>query len=229
MSENTIAAKKSPEMLDYLLKRRSVKVLDMVEPGPSQEELEIMLRAACRVPDHGKLSPFYFIIFGGDKRIQVSKALREAYLSEEPEASPAKLDLEAARFERAPLVIAVVSRIREAKVPAWEQILCAGAACQNLILAANALGYGAQWLTEWYAFNDSFKAHLGLEKGREHIAGFVYIGSTSSQPEERPRPDLKELVNYYESDKPLIKGNLYNNDGKGFAPLQFEFLLETNT
>jgi nitroreductase len=225
MSE-LIAAKKSPEMLEYLLKRRSVKVLDMQEPGPSQDDVETMLTAACRVPDHGKLSPFYFVLFEGDKRTQAGKALREAYLSEEPEASPAKLDLEAARFTRAPLVIAVISRIREAKVPAWEQILCAGAACQNLILAANALGYGAQWLTEWYAFNDSFKAHLGLEKGREHVAGFIYIGSTSAQLEERPRPALKELVNYYESGKPLTKGEAYNNDGKGFAPFQCEFLLE---
>lgn len=225
MSE-LIVAKKSPEMLEYLLKRRSVAVLKMAEPGPSQGEIETIITAAMRVPDHGKLSPFYFIVFDKEKREQIGGLLREAFLAEEPDAPSAKLDLEAGRFMRAPVVIVVVSRIRQSKIPTWEQILCAGAACQNMLLAANAMGYAAQWLTEWYAYSETFKQGLGLEAGRDHIAGVMYLGTPAETPEERVRPVISDFINYYSSEekpKLKLKGDGYEKADKGFAEHKFHF------
>jgi nitroreductase len=209
-----IAARKSPEMLDYLLRRRSVSVKLLGGPGPSAEQVKTMLGAAMRVPDHGKMFPWYFVVFTGAARAQAGELLKKAWLAEEPQAAPAKLELEAERFTRAPLVIAVISRVREGKHPQWEQILSAGAACHNLCLAANALGFGANWLTEWYAYSETFRRDLGLD-GRDHIAGFIYIGTPKETPEERARPEAEKIVTYWEPGAALNKGEGYGIAGMG--------------
>lgn len=181
----------------------------MGNKAPSADEIRKILEVASRVPDHGKLSPWYFIVFDGERREKIAPLLREAYLLEEPDATEAKLDLEAERFTRAPLVILVVSRLRPAKKPYWEQILSSGAACYNLCLAANALGYGTNWLTEWYSYNDHFKEKLGLEQ-RDHIAGAIYIGNVENMPEERPRPNLDKVMTFWERGISLNKGDEYD-------------------
>lgn len=207
MNKNKIiAAQKSKELLDYLLHRRSTITKTLQEPGPSSEEITKILSAASRVPDHGKLNPWHFIVFQGENRKAIGDLLLEAYKTEDPNASEAKLELESERFLRAPTVIAVISRLRKSKHPAWEQYLSAGAACQNLCLAANALGYGTHWLTEWYSYNNKFHDLLSLDE-RDNIAGFIYIGTPQKAPEERDRPDLKKITTYWTSNASLNKGD----------------------
>ncbi len=202
----------SPEMLEYLQKRRSVVAQNMTEPAPSKDEMDSILRAAARVPDHGKLNPWYFIVFDGQSRVDIGVKIAELYPQENPDFKPAHIEVERERFTRAPMVVGVVSRIRNGKPPQWEQVLSAGAACMNLVLAANAAGYGAQWLSEWYSYNDDFKSYLGLD-ARDHIAGFIHIGTIKDKEliEERPRPDMNEIVTYWNGNASDVKkGDQYN-------------------
>lgn len=203
-------------LADYLKTRRSVAARKLVEPAPTPEQIKEMLTMAARTPDHGKMTPYYFIVWDGKAREEIAPLLREAYKSEDPEAAPAKLDLEAEKFLRAPLVIAVVSRIREGKHPQWEQILTSGAVCMNLVHAAHALGFAANWLSEWMCFNDVFKKSLGLEEGRDNIAGFIHIGTASEAPEDRERPDLSLITTHWSKDATLAKGDeAYNKESFG--------------
>jgi len=190
---------RSQEVLDLLLARRSAKVATIVEPGPNEEELEIILRAASRVPDHGKLAPWRFVLFRGEARGKFGKLLRKRFAKVEPSASDDQLAFEQKRFERAPLIVAVISRVTEGiKIPKWEQKLSSGAVCQNMLIAAAALGYTGCWLTEWYAYDEEIDRELGLKKG-ERVAGFVYLGSASRANDERPRPDLKDICEDWKS------------------------------
>jgi nitroreductase len=182
------------QAIDLLLTRRSVSANALAEPGPSEAEVELILRAASRVPDHKKLVPWRFILFQGEARAAFGNVLAETCLVEETDAGAFRLENEAKRFLRAPLVIAVISRVvKNPAAPEWEQILSAGASCQNLVLAANALGYGTQWITEWCAYSQGVRSALGLAEN-ERVAGFVYVGTPQEKPEERERPDLKEIV-----------------------------------
>lgn len=184
----------SNQALSLLLTRRSVSANALSGPGPSKEELELILRAASRVPDHKKLAPWRFILFQGEARAAFGRVLAAVCEQEEKDASPFRLETEAKRFLRAPLVIAVISRVvKNPAAPEWEQILSAGAACQNLILAANALGYGTQWITEWYAYSRGVRSALGLA-ANERVAGFIYVGTPKEKPEERERPSLDDIV-----------------------------------
>ncbi|OFW72798.1 MAG: nitroreductase [Alphaproteobacteria bacterium RBG_16_64_48] len=180
--------------IDLLLARRSVSANALGEPGPSAVEIELILKAASRVPDHKKLVPWRFLLFQGEARATFGNVLAEICREEETDPGAFRLENEAKRFLRAPLVIAVISRVvKNPAAPEWEQILSAGAACQNLILAATALGYGAQWITEWCAYSEGVRQALSLA-GNERVAGFVYIGTAKEQPDERERPTLGEIV-----------------------------------
>lgn len=184
---------RSQEVIDLLLARRSAKVATIVEPGPDESELEIILRAASRVPDHGKLAPWRFILFRGAARGKFGTLLRKRFAKVEPAANDDQLAFEQKRFERAPLIVAVISRVTDGiKIPEWEQKLSSGAVCQNMLIAATALGYTGCWLTEWYAYDEEIDRALGLKEG-ERVAGFVYLGSASRVNDERPRPDLKDI------------------------------------
>lgn len=216
------SGKKNPELLDYLLKRRSAPKDGLDAPGPDKTQLEQILRAGTRVPDHGKMCPWYFLVFEGKAREEAGKLAAEAFVKANPDARPDKVEIEAARFMRAPLVIAVISRMRRGKNPFWEQMLSAGAVCMNLSLAAHALGFGAQWLTEWMAYNAGFKSALGLDAG-DHIAGFIYIGSVTKQPEERDRPDLSAVVTHWLPCAELNKGDQYHNEKFGYPEKGFDF------
>ena len=185
------------EVLNTLLTRRSVLAKEMVAPGPSTEQIDQILAAAHRVPDHGKIGPWRFIVFTGEAREQFSQVLGEIFAAENPDAAEAVTGFEKQRLTRAPVVIAVISAPNvEHKVPVWEQELSAGAACQNILLAASALGFGAQWLSEWYAYNDSVNQELELAS-TERVAGFIYIGSHDKAPKERIRPSLEERIQYW--------------------------------
>lgn len=174
--------------------RRSVVANKLGEPGPTESELRQLLTAAARVPDHKKLVPWRFILFRGEARAAFGRVLAQAYEAEEAEPSPWRAETEAGRFLRAPIVIAVISRTVDAPgVPEWEQILSAGAVCQTLLTGAGALGYSAQWITEWYAYSAPVCAALGLAPN-ERVAGFVYVGTAKEPPQERDRPDLESVV-----------------------------------
>ena len=184
---------RSDQTIDLLLTRRSVKPMTMATPGPSDEDLDIILRAGARVPDHGKLAPWRFILFKGDARAAFGVVLRQRFAQAEPRADAERLALEEGRFMRAPLVVAVISRLMPSqKAPEWEQRLSAGACCQNMLVAATALGYASCWLTEWCAYDEGVAQALGLGDS-ERVAGFLYFGNTTQPNEERKRPQLSDI------------------------------------
>ena len=192
----------SEEFLATLLNRRSTTAAMLGDPGPNEDELELILRAGARVPDHRRVAPFRFIVFSGDARARFGDVLKSSFRKSNPGADEDSLRLEAGRFLRAPVVIGVISSVDpNHKTPEWEQVLCCGAVCQNILLAASASGYAAQWLTEWYAYNgyDSdgdVGPALSLTDD-ERIAGFIYIGTAKESPRERARPDLASKITRY--------------------------------
>jgi nitroreductase len=185
----------SQPIIDLLLTRRSVKVPMLAEPGPTADQLATILRAASRVPDHKKLVPWRFIVFEGDARARFGGVLADICAKEEKQPpSAGRLEMERTRLARAPAVVAVISRVTpHPAAPEWEQVLSCGAACMNLCLAANGLGFGTCWLTEWYSFSEGVRRALGLADN-ERIAGFIYIGTAKERQEERERPDLTQIT-----------------------------------
>lgn len=183
-------------LLDYLAIRRSTPAFQMSEPGPDKGEIEEILRLGSRVPDHGKIAPWRFIVYRGDERIAIGKELLKLALEANPALSAEMTQVEQTRFTRAPVVVAVVSTAApHFKIPEWEQIMSAGALCLNLSMAANAHGYAANWLTEWFAYDERAHPLLGIRTG-EKVAGFIHIGSTTFPATERPRPPLSETVSW---------------------------------
>jgi nitroreductase len=183
-----------PDAIELLKIRRSVKPREMNGPGPSAAELETILTIGARVPDHGKLTPWRFIVFEGDARLRAGAIIADVFVQQNPNATPAEIDTERHRLMDAPLVIGVVSFTRpHPKVPPWEQQLSAGASAMNIVTAATALGYGANWLTGWFAFDRGVLDRLGL-KADEKLAGFIHIGTPSKPSEDRPRPALADIV-----------------------------------
>jgi nitroreductase len=184
----------SPETLDLLLRRRSTSAKAMGEPGPDAGQLLQMLQAASRVPDHGKLFPWRFLVIEDEARAALGEVLAEALAARNASVSESLKRFERARFLRAPIVVVVISALKTEKpIPEWEQQLSAGAVCQTLLIAAAAAGFGANWLTEWCAYDDIVTIKLGLGVG-ERVAGFVYIGTATGPIEERARPELDDIV-----------------------------------
>ena len=180
--------------LDLLRTRRSVPPPQLKEPGPDAQALDAILTVAARVPDHGKLAPWRFIVIAGAARARIGETIAAAFAADNPEADAARLDLERRRLCHAPTVVAVVSRAGpHVKIPEWEQVLSAGAAAMNLVVAANAAGFATAWLTEWFAYDRRVLDALGLTPA-ERLAGFVHIGRADAVPSDRPRPDLAEIV-----------------------------------
>jgi nitroreductase len=182
-----------PNALDLLLSRRSGSAKAMKGPGPNAEQLHIILAAGVRVPDHGKLTPWRFILFEGEARARMGGVLAEI-VAGAPDVSPERIALERGRFMRAPVVVGVVSRAREQlPIPLWEQELSAGAVCMNIVIAAHAMGFVANWVTEWCAYHPKVLEKIGL-RPTERIAGFIYIGQPADALEDRPRPKVESLT-----------------------------------
>lgn len=175
---------------DYLLSRRTVTAPFLAEPGPDHETLGELLTIACRVPDHGKLAPWRFVIYQGDARAKAGERLAALVRSRDPESSEERLDVERGQFLPAPLTVGVLSTAApHVKIPEFEQLLAAGNVCFNLCHAANALGFGAHWVTRWFAYDEEAANLLGAQKG-ERFVGFVHIGTPQTQLEDRDRPDV---------------------------------------
>ncbi len=185
------------QVVEFLAARQSAPIGELEQPGPDDDDIQIMLQIASRVPDHGKLAPWRFIIYRGQSRHHIGEKLAELAEKRQGSLSDVARLKEQERFSRAPLVIGVVSRPREHPViPDWEKFLSGGAAAMNLLLAANGLGYGANWITNWYSDDEEGRRILGLAP-EERVIGFVHIGSHSGAIAERRRPDLETLVSDY--------------------------------
>ena len=183
--------------LSLLAARRSVAPLNMTGPGPTPAQVDTLLAIGARVPDHGKLAPWRFILFEGQARLAAGRHIAAAFHAANPGADADRLTLESKRLAHAPLVIGVVSRAAaHVKIPEWEQVLSAGAVCMNLVVAANAMGFSACWLTEWYSYDRRALEPLGIG-ATEKAAGFIHIGRPINPPEERVRPVMSEIVSRY--------------------------------
>ena len=190
----------SQETLNLLSQRRSTPVIGLGAPGPSTGQLEQLLEIAARVSDHRRVVPFRFIVFRDHARTKFGDVLAQVFAAANPEASREMIAIERGRFERAPLVIAVISTVDvDHRTPEWEQILTAGAVCQNMLVGANAMGFAGQWLTEWYAFDPAIRDALGLKGPYEQVAGFLYFGTAQTDPKERPRIEAREITTYWEA------------------------------
>lgn len=184
-------------VLDFLLSRKSAPIAELRAPAPSDDEIATIVRAASRVPDHGRLAPWRFIVYRGDGRFEIGELLAKRAAEREGPLAEARIEQEKARFARAPLVIGVIHCPRDnPKIPQWEMLLSGGAAAMNLVHAANALGYGTNWITNWYSDDDEGRRILGLAPD-ERVVGFVHIGTFSGDIAERPRPEPAALISEY--------------------------------
>ncbi len=180
----------NPAVLEFLARRRSASAGTLTAPGPDARELRDLLRLAARVPDHGKLSPWRFIILEGADKTAFVAALEAIAAGR---ADGEKLAGALFKIRQPPLTVVVVSRVTANKIPDWEQRLSAGAVCMSLLIAAQAMGYGANWITDWYAYDAAVEALLGLAPD-ERIAGYVHLGVAAEPPLERVRPDLDAIT-----------------------------------
>ncbi|MCR9134697.1 MAG: nitroreductase [Alphaproteobacteria bacterium] len=186
----------NPALISYLQSRRSVAANLLGEPGPDPETVRSILKVASRVPDHGKLAPWRFIVISGEARQRLSTQFGAIAVRNDPDMPRERLEQEQTRLSRAPVVIAVVSRAAQhPKIPEWEQILSAGAVCTCLYMAANAHGFAANWLTEWMAYDREALALLEIGED-ERLAGFVHIGRSDLVPADRPRPDIEDITTW---------------------------------
>jgi nitroreductase len=179
----------APQVLSFLARRRSASALTLGAPAPSAGELDTLLRLATRVPDHGKLTPWRFVILQGEDKARFATRLEALAQARGDQTAAAKLG----KLKVPPLCVAVISAPKPGAIPEWEQRLSAGAACMTLLYAALAMGYGANWITDWYAYDPQANALLGLT-GEEKVAGFLMIGTPREPPLERERPDAAALV-----------------------------------
>jgi nitroreductase len=184
----------NPALRDYLLTRRSLGQAFLAEPGPTGDDLKTLLTIATRVPDHGKLAPWRLVIYSGDARAAVGEKLAEIAKRKRPDIEEAALEIERRQFLPAPLVIGVISTAKpHVKIPEFEQLISAGNVALNLVHGAYALGYAANWTTRWFTFDTEAATMLGAKEG-ERFVGFVHIGTPTTTLEDRPRPDLGDVV-----------------------------------
>ena len=184
-------------IIDHLLTRNSAPIPELKTPAPSDAEIATILTAATRVPDHGRLAPWRFILYRGDVREKIGEKLAELAEKREGPLPEGRRNQELTRFSRAPLVIGVVSSPKEnPKIPQWEMFLSGGMAAMNLMHAANALGYGTNMITNWYSDTEEGRALLGLAP-HERVIGFVHIGTHDGPGFERPRPEVSALYADY--------------------------------
>ena len=186
----TLPIETAPEVLSFLARRRSASAMTLTAPGPDDGQLADLLRLAARVPDHGKLSPWRFIILRGPAKDVFADRIT-ALASDQ--ANPVKANAALRKLTRPPVCVAVISRYIPGEIPEWEQRQSASAVCMQMLLAASAMGWGANWITDWYAYDPRALAILGVSAG-EQVAGFLYLGASSEPPQERVRPDVAAIT-----------------------------------
>ena len=183
--------------LSLLATRRSGKPRDLGAPGPDAAQLATILEIAARVPDHGKLAPWRFVIVEADQREALATLITNAYRAERPQAAANEIAALDQFAHQAPALVVVLFSPRTAShIPLWEQQLSVGAACMTLLNATHALGFAGGWLTGWPSYSDTVRDAFGADP--ERIAGFFFLGTPAKQLEERPRPDLSTIITMYE-------------------------------
>ncbi len=185
----------NPATYNLLMTRRSVKTRDMTSPGPDQNAIEQILAAGMRVPDHGKLGPWRFIVLRDQSQEKLGDLIAAMLVSENETRPEIAQKMKGYATQAPVLIIAISSPKNDSPIPLWEQELSAGAACQNMLVAATALGYAGQWLTGWAAYSPGVQASLGLQAD-EKIAGFLFFGSHDRTPSERPRPEAGNHITW---------------------------------
>jgi len=183
----------SQPVIDALALRRSASAMTLRAPAPSPAELNDLLRLAARAPDHGKLNPWRFVILEGDAKAQFASRL-ETMAAARADAPKAMAAL--GKLKTPPLAVVVISAPVEGQIPEWEQVMSAGAVCTLMLTAAAAMGYGANWITDWYAFDDAALNLLGVKAG-ERVAGFIYLGTAAEAPQERVRPEVAAITSVW--------------------------------
>jgi len=183
---------------NFFSQRRSVLARKMSPKNIPDEDLNKILAAGIRVPDHGALNPWKIrVIKGGKLKLIDENIILSEFKKENPNASEIQVETESKRFQRASVILAVISTpVEHPKIPTWEMTLSSGAVCMNLLSCAQSLGYAAQWLTEWYAYNDKMLEYLGGRANIDRISGFIYLGHKVEEPNERRRPDPKAVISY---------------------------------
>ena len=187
---DSVPIEPSAETLAFLARRRSASALALRDPGPDKAELESILSLAARAPDHGKLSPWRFVVLRGAAKRAFVEGL-EVIAAGRPDAAKAQAKL--GKIKTPPVTVAVISRLTPGEIPEWEQRLSAGAVCALLIVAAQAMGYGANWITDWYAYDTAAGRLLGLGED-ELVAGYVHLGTAAEAPMERVRPEMAAIT-----------------------------------
>ncbi len=191
----------STSTTDLLLSRRSVLAIKMREPGPTDKDLDIILRAAIRVPDHGRIEPWRIQVIRKPAQKRLGELYAELYTRDNPDASDKQIEVERHKPQRAPVLLVVSAHPdpeRFEKIPRIEQLMSCGAACQNMLIAAEALGYAAQWITGWPAYHPGVRRALGHGADTD-IVGFIYLGSRPEEPpKERPRPVFEDIVSHWD-------------------------------
>jgi len=181
---------------DLLMRRRSVKARDMKGPGPDHTTVEKILAAGMRVPDHGKLAPWRFLVLTGEDRTRLGELIATGLVAENETSEKIAEKMKGYASQGPVLIVAIHSPSTERAIPLWEQQLSIGAACQNMLIAATALGYASQWLTGWASYSPTVTNGLGLAEG-EKIAGFLFFGNHADRnPTERPRPTIENHISW---------------------------------
>jgi len=186
------------EIINFLKTRRSTTAKTMISGHINESDLNEILACGIRVPDHGALNPWSLTVIKDKARYRIGKEiLAPEYILNNPEATEEEIEFEKSRFLRASAVIAVLFKpVSHPKIPSWEMELSTGAVCSNILVAAQSLGYAAQWLTEWYSYNDKMIKVVGGKPETDKLAGFIYIGDKEKEPVERRRPKIENVINY---------------------------------
>tara|TARA_Y100001954_G_C15636546_1_gene515440 strand:+ start:211 stop:780 length:570 start_codon:yes stop_codon:yes gene_type:complete len=183
---------------NFFSKRRSVLAKKMMPNEIIKSDIDKILAAGIRVPDHGALNPWKIKVIIGEKLKKIDEGIiLSEFKKQNPNANQTSLEIESKRLQRASVVFAVISTpVEHPKIPKWEMRLSSGAVCMNLLSCAQSLGYAAQWLTEWYAYNEKMLEYLGGRKNLDRISGFIYVGHKTEQPNERRRPEPEKIITY---------------------------------
>jgi nitroreductase len=191
---NIMKLNDTSSVLAFLKSRKSASAKTMTGPGPSQSQIDEILEIAVRVPDHGKLAPWRFVLIEGEGRARVGEGFAQVWSKNNPSHGGESLNFQLGLFMRAPLILIVVSTAAaNGKIPVWEQQLSSAAVCYSAVLAATALGFDVQWQSDWVAYDDGAKAVMGVH-AHEKVSGIIYIGTSNVPLEDRPRPDVSTLL-----------------------------------
>lgn len=183
--------------IELLRTRRSAPPRTMIEPGPDSDQLRQILEVALRVPDHGKLGPWKIQVLDKAAQKKLGDAYAEFFAADYPDPRPEQIEFERGKASLAPTLLVVSSqKVLEHKIPVIEQVLSGAAVCQNVLIATHALGYVANWVTGWPAYDARVKAVLGIAP-HDEILGIIYLGSAGAPPDERPRKTVEQAVEFW--------------------------------